>query len=214
MILKENNSRGAACCAPTGSAWGLLYVIPMTFNPEIHHRRSIRLPHYDYSRPGAYFVTVCTWNRDPLFGIIIDGEIQLNANGRFVQACWEAIPDHFAYVELDSFTIMPNHVHGILWMAHRSHVGAQHAAPLRRPRNSDASMNVTPGSLGAILRSFKSAATRRINNIDRQTPRIPVWQRNYYERVIRDEAEMCRTREYIQNNPLNWETDEENPERT
>ena len=82
------------------------------------------------------------------------------------------------------------------------------AAPLRRPRNPDARMNVIPGSLGAILRSYKSAVTRRIN-INRQTPGIPVWQRNYYEHIVRNEGELDRIREYIRNNPLAWEWDEE-----
>lgn len=107
--------------------------------PSNHHRRSIRLPEYDYAQPGAYFITVCTHQHACLFGTIVDGEMQLNEMGRMVQACWDEIPAHFAQVELDACVVMPNHVHGIIVIcddysigARQACVGATHASPLQR----------------------------------------------------------------------------------
>ena len=194
-------------------------------------RRSLRLKDYDYAATGAYFVTVCTQNRACLFGEVVNDAMQVNEYGDIVLRYWEKIPDHFANVELDAFVVMPNHVHGIIVLTDGEHaapatpvvsvvpVGAQHAAPLpaplppRRPRR-----NVQPGSLGAIVRSFKSAVTQRINAARRHgtaccAPTSPVWQRNYYEHVIRNEESLHRLREYIQNNPARWADDEENPHR-
>ena len=183
------------------------------------HRRSIRLKEYDYCvggfvpsaryaagtkpaarQPGAYFVTIATFQRDGLFGQIANEEMQLNEFGRIAGECWCAIPEHFANVELGTYVIMPNHVHGII-IIHENGlfqpVGAQHAAPLRKP-------NVKPGSLGAIIRSFKSAVTRNIGQKN-------IWQRNYYEHMIRNEKEWDKIHRYIESNPINWESDNENP---
>ena len=163
----------------------------MKFDPDIHHRRSIRLGEYDYTRAGMYFVTICTWQRESLFGEIVDGAMRLNGMGRVVQECWDGIPVHFPHIELDLFVVMPNHVHGIVAFAgdvypvgaqHAapefgfsvSGAGAQHAAPLHEMLLS---RNVAPGSLGAITRSFKSAVTKRINQL-RDNPGAPVWQRH------------------------------------
>jgi REP element-mobilizing transposase RayT len=181
---------------------------------EKHHRRSIRLPGYDYGQQGMYFVTICTENRELLFGEIVGGEMRLSERARIVDGCWQAIPAHFRHVELDEFQIMPNHIHGILAIAQRSEnepsvVGAQHAAPLQRNMISP---NIHPGSLAAIIRSFKSAVTSRVNLL-RQTPGAPLWQRNYHEHAIRNENDLHRIREYIQTNPLRWELDRENPKR-
>ncbi|MBI3609572.1 MAG: transposase [Nitrospirae bacterium] len=183
-----------------------------TYNREIHHRRSIRLKGYDYSLAGAYFVTVCTWNKECLFGEIVDGEMRMNEYGRVVQDCWDAIPRHFRNVLLDAFVVMPNHVHGILVCTGTdgSHPDRRGAACCARTINRRVPANVIPGSLGAIVRSFKSAATRRINVL-RCAPGVPVWQRNYYEQVVRDDSEMHRVREYFTGNPAGWLEDEENP---
>jgi putative transposase len=136
----------------------------------MHQRRSIRLKDYDYAQGGAYCVTVCTAERACLFGeVSAEGEMLLNGWGEFVVACWESIPAHFPNVELDVFVVTPNHVHGIVvinedWKAGISVVGAQHAAPLQ-PTPSVSSKTfakVAPGSLGAIVRSFKSAVSERL----------------------------------------------------
>jgi putative transposase len=178
----------------------------MAYDSDKHHRSSARLKTFDYTSNAAYFITVCTFSRDHLFGEIVDGEMQLNDAGRIVWECWNAIPEHFPHVELDAFIAMPDHVHGIVLISQPSEtnvrppvvVGAQHAAPLRN--SDDVIPRVQPGSLGAIVRSFKSAATKRINE-SRGLPGTPVWQRNYWDRVIRDDRELEETRKYILENP-------------
>ncbi len=106
----------------------------MRFNPELHHRRSIRLRGYDYTQTGAYFVTICTYQRECLLGEVVDGSMTPPQQRRIVELCWQRISQHFSTVEVDSFTLMPNHVHGVLWFSGRGkvcrRVGAQHAAPL------------------------------------------------------------------------------------
>ncbi|MEK7441298.1 MAG: transposase, partial [Chloroflexota bacterium] len=116
----------------------------MNFNPQKHHRRSIRLQNYDYTQAGAYFITICTYNREFLFGDVVNGEMMLNDYGRIVEEYWNETPTHFPNVETDAFVVMPNHIHGIIVIAKSvkaqsagthigPHVGAQHAAPLRAP---------------------------------------------------------------------------------
>ncbi len=169
-----------------------------------HRRRSIRLPEYDYTRSGAYFVTICTYRQACLFGDVIDSIVQLSAWGEIASQCWRDIPDHFDHVELDEWVVMPNHVHGILLF--HPIVGAQHAAPLQKP-------NVTPGSLGAVIRSFKSAVTKRANEMQ-GTPGTPLWQRNYYEHVIRNDHTLNAIRQYIADNPARWTLDRYHPNPT
>ena len=180
----------------------------MPFDPKRHHRRSIRLKGYDYTQPGAYFITICTQDRAFLFGEVVDGEMRLNEYGRIAWGCWKEIPLHFPQAELDAFVVMPNHVHGIIVIAG---VGATHASPL--PLSSDARpRGPQRQSVSSIVGSFKSAVTRRINEY-RCTPGAPVWQRNYYEHIIRDEKSLNRIREYIVTNPMRWAVDNENPNR-
>jgi len=118
------------------------------------------------------------------------------------------IPRHFPHVELDAFVIMPNHIHGIIVITSDPDVGARHAVPLRMAPHAEQFGKPVPGSLSTIVRSFKSAATKRIN-VWRGTPGAPVWQRNYYEHILRDEASWERVREYIAHNPLRWTEDRE-----
>ncbi len=169
-------------------------------------RRSIRLPSYDYSSPGAYFVTVCTKNRLCLFGQVIDDEMNLSPYGSIVMNCWHDLVNHYAHVELDTFVVMPNHIHGIIVLTEvdrRTHVGAG-----LKPAPSTA--RIRSHGLPEIVRAFKTFSSRRINEA-KATPGVSVWQRNYYERVIRDEAELDRTRQYIGGNPASWSRDPENP---
>ncbi|GIW45213.1 MAG: hypothetical protein KatS3mg077_2495 [Candidatus Binatia bacterium] len=104
----------------------------MPYDPERRHRRSIRLKGYDYTQPGAYFVTLCTLNRQCLFGEVVDGQMRLNEAGHVAQRCWADIPNHFPHVQLDAFIVMPNHVHGVLVIAHHV-VGAKNFSPLPFP---------------------------------------------------------------------------------
>ena len=176
---------------------------------NLPHRRSIRLKGYDYTQPGAYFVTICTHHRLPLFGRVADGNMVVNAYGEIVQTCWDAIPNHFPHTELDAFVIMPNHIHGIIFIT--DDVGATHASPLQAPPLRQTPRGPASGSLGAIIGSFKSAATKRINAL-RDAPGAPLWQHNYYEHIIRHERALDAIRHYIAANPLRWHLDRYNPE--
>lgn len=176
-----------------------------SYDPERDHRRSIRLRGYDYSRAGAYFITVCTQGRACLFGEIVDGTMILNDAGRVVEKCWTDISAHFPHVKLDGFVVMPNHVHGILLIAET--VGANNYSPL----HASPSLQQRPGAsktIGAVIRGFKIGVTTwmrkyaLIHNI---------WQRNYYEHIIRNEDALQRIREYIATNPIRWAEDPENP---
>jgi len=178
----------------------------MTSSPDTHRRRSIRLRNYDYSKCGAYYVTVCCASRECLLGRVADGRMHKSAAGEVVEACWNEIPAHFARVQLDDFVVMPNHAHGIIILG-EGRRGVACYAPTRKglagPR---------PGSLGAVVRSFKSAATRRIAKT-RGGRRESVWQPNYYEHVMRNESDLNRIRQYIRNNPRRWHLDRENRHR-
>ena len=175
-------------------------------NPARGRRHSLRLRGYDYSQEGAYFVTTCTHNRASMFGEIVDGQMQLNALGQIVEACWQETPEHFRDVQVDVSVVMPNHMHGILWITNRR--GTACRAPTCEQFGKPTSQ-----SLPTVIRSFKSAVTKRVN-LMRGTPGSPLWQRNYYEHVVRDDAALNRIRDYIQTNPQRWRLDRENPERS
>ena len=162
-----------------------------------HPRRSLRLRHYDYAQAGAYFVTVCTHERRCLFGDIVDGAMRLSDVGRIIADEWHKSARIRAEIELDTWVIMPNHFHGIAIITHRR--GDRPVAPTGPPR-----------SIGALMAGFKSASTKRINAA-RGTPGARVWQRNYYDHVIRNEANLHRIRQYIADNPARWAEDPENP---
>ena len=185
----------------------------MAFDPDQHNRHSIRLYGYDYTVPGYYYVTICTKNRISHLGTVIDDVVILSTWGRIAYENWRKIPEHFSSVGLDYFVIMPNHIHGVIILRDADatkrqpnppekntpinvqNVGAQHAAPLI-PK-------IAPGSIGAIVRSYKSSVTREVNRL-RNTPGMRFWQRNYYEHIIRNENELAHLREYIRLNPAKW----------
>jgi putative transposase len=169
--------------------------------PTTRSRRSIRLKEFDYSQPGLYFVTIVTHQRKCVFGEVADGSVQLSEAGRVVNEMWHGLPERFPDASADLFVVMPNHVHVIV------NVGAQFIAP---GGAGEGAMNRAP-TLGQIIRSVKAAATHRL----RQTRGLEfVWQRNYYEHVIRDEEALNRIRQYILDNPTRWELDPENPDAT
>jgi REP element-mobilizing transposase RayT len=249
----------------------------MIYDPQRHHRHSIRLQGYDYTQPGAYFITICAYQRECLFGEIQNGQMALNEYGRIAQACWEEIPRHFENVELDEWVVMPNHIHGIMVIVD---VGTTHSEGATQQAGTTHSEGATqqagtthlegaiqqagtthsegatqqagtthlegatqqagtthlegaiqqagtthsegathwvapakgppPGSIGAIVGQFKSVVARRIN-ASRNMSGAPVWQRNYHERIIRNERALYAIRQYIQNNPLKWTLDRDNP---
>jgi putative transposase len=160
----------------------------MNYNPELHHRRSIRLKEYDYSTAGAYFITICTHNREQLFGNIVARIMVLNELGHIIQLHWQKLERHHANLILDRSVIMPNHLHGIIIL--------------------DSSIEDSK-SISEIVGSFKTFSAREINKI-RKLKGVPVWQRNYYERIIRTEVELDYVRQYIVNNPIDWQTDVNN----
>jgi REP element-mobilizing transposase RayT len=175
----------------------------MKYDPDIHHRRSIRLKEYDYSSAGVYFVTICTAGKTCLFGTVEQGIMLLNDYGRIVDEEWHRTGTLRPDITLDAFVVMPNHVHGVI-VIHDPRRGTARRAPTSTFGKS------IPNSLSTIVGAFKSAATRRINAI-RDTIGAPLWHRNYYEHVIRDERDLQAVREYVTLNPMGWDKDEENP---
>ena len=183
-------------------------VAPAPYDPPLHarlalpDRRSVRLRHFDYSAPGTYFLTLCTENRECLFGEVIGGEMRLNDLGREVEAEWLRTRQLRRESELDAFVIMPNHLHGI--------VGISRAVREGEPENASAFGERAKRSISSMVAGFKAAATARINRM-RGTPRAPVWQRNFYEHVVRDNDGLAAIRAYIARNPERWSRDAENP---
>lgn len=184
----------------------------MTLTNNKYHRRSIRLRDYDYSQAGTYYITICTQNRVSLFGNITDSKIVLNDAGTMVEKWWLELPQKFQDIALDEYIIMPNHFHGII-IINNNNVGV----PLVGTQNtgniiSDKADTRPAPTIGDIIGVFKSMTTNEyIHNI-RENEWKPfngkLWQRNYYEHIIRDETDLNRIREYIINNPANWKIDE------
>jgi len=183
-------------------------------------RHSIRLQGYDYAQSGAYFVTAVTYQRDALFGEIMDGEMRLNRIGEIVQEEWFASTNIRREIRLypEEFVVMPNHIHGIVWIENDQPiganginvdgtddmnvcVGANGRSPLQHPQ-------MKPRSLGSFIAGFKSSVTKRVRD---ELNTTGIWQRNYYEHIIRNEKELDAICRYIEANPLNWSEDEENP---
>jgi putative transposase len=164
-----------------------LLVTSMPFNPDRHHRHSIRLRGYDYSQAGAYFVTLCTYGRAHLFGGIADGAVLLNDAGTMVLDWWNALSDRFPCVLLNDYVLMPDHLHGIVVL--QKFAGQ-------------------PVALGTVIQWFKTMTTnayiRGVRNGRWQPFEWHVWQRNYYERIVRSDEEMTRIRHYIDTNPQRW----------
>jgi putative transposase len=190
----------------------------MGFDPDKHHRRSVRLQGHDYAQPGAYFVTICTRDRECLFGHAVNGEMHSNDAGEIARRCWEDIPHHLPLVELDAFVVMPNHVHGMVVIREpcRGEASAVTIHVAKAPSKPDASPlrqrpnGTQPRSLSAIVQNFKSISTRKMNTA-RGAPGTPVWQRGYYEHIVRTEGELMAIRDYILGNPARWDEDENNP---
>lgn len=186
----------------------------MPFNSDIHHRKSIRLKGYDYSQAGLYFLTICVKNAEYLFGNITDGEMCLNQLGEIAQAEWLKTAEIRSNIRLHESVIMPNHMHGIIEII-------PYGADCIRPIDNhdlqsidemgsvllcgEGRMQSAP-TLGNIVKGYKSAVTRRINEL-RDTPGGVVWLRNYYEHIIRNESAYLYISEYVQTNPQRWQQD-------
>ena len=165
----------------------------MSDNLDMPRRRSLRLKGYDYSQAGVYFVTICAHGKVCLFGDVIGSEMKVNELRRKVQAVWNGLPVHYPHVATDAFVVMPNHVHGVIVIR----AGLKPAPTARH-------------GLSEIIRGFKTFSARMINEF-RKTSGTPVWQRNYYEHIIRNDADYDRIAEYIDNNPQRWAEDSLHP---
>jgi putative transposase len=190
----------------------------MKYNQTVHHRRSIRLDGYDYAQTGAYFITICTHDRRCLFGEIVDGGMRLNDVGRIIAEQWDAIPRRFTNVELDEFVVMPNHIHGIFFIVGAPLAGAQRCAGTQKnaPTNNQAPADERAPARGAptvgdIVGAYKSLCVHHglkwIQQNQSSFVLGKLWQRNYWEHIVRDEPELNHIRGYIRNNPAQWETD-------
>jgi len=208
------------------------------FDPKIHQRKSIRLKGYDYSQAGGYYVTIVSYGREPLFGNVVAGAMQLNTLGKIVQDEWLRSARIRKEIRLfeDEFVVMPNHLHGIVWL-----VGADGVRPKdfhpndfhpdgslppegrfslegSRPYDDTGANNKgayhaplqrNAKSLGSFIAGFKASVTSRVG---RELNLGNIWQRNYFEHILRDQTDYERIAEYILNNPVNWDQDDENPQ--
>ena len=193
-----------------------------------HRRRPVRLHDRDYSRPGPYYVTVVTKDRECLFGRVERGRMELNEIGERVVESWKWLAEQFEYVDLDAFVVMPNHLHGLIRLKPIRTIGYGETEstnadrPSRAPSASglDGSSvgkggQLTKGGglrkpLGQLIGAFKTVSTKRINAL-RDNPGDVIWQRGFHERVIRAGSELARVCQYIVENPINWSEDAENP---
>jgi REP element-mobilizing transposase RayT len=173
----------------------------MAFDPEYHHRRSIRLQGYDYRQGGVYFVTICTHNRQCLLGEVSEVEMQLSEAGRIATATWDWLAAQYPYVSLDASIVMPNHLHGIIVVRDDAEEGPQEGGSRTAP---------TKKSLGRLVAAFKTVSSKAVNALPEPVG-PPLWQRNYYEQIVRSTEELHRIRAYIKANPTHWPGDPENP---
>lgn len=219
----------------------------MRYDPYKHNRQSMRAPAYDYAWPGWYAVTIGVHNRQPLFGDVVQGTMRLNATGRMIKTVWNEIPERFRQVGLDTFVVMPNHIHGIIvirpdtdWdpdtrmgescIRPCDQRGQDRANTRFAPtqlgqgsfNRSDGNQadgttprGTAPGSLGRIIQAFKSITTHHYIRGVKHEGWPPfdgrLWQRSFYDHIIRDDADLDRIRTYIANNPANWHNDDEHP---
>ncbi len=178
----------------------------MQFDPQKHHRHSIRLKGYDYAQPGAYFITLCTYQKQCWFGDIRNGQMYLNQIGKIVVREWLRSSEIRSEISFDEWFVMPNHLHGIMVITDDDAERAHSRAPLQEISN----FQRKPVSLSSFVAQFKATVTRRINNVC-SISGVPIWQRNYYESILRDEDSLNMVRQYIIDNPRCWNDDPENP---
>jgi len=191
--------------------------------PHNHARVSHRLKSHDYTEPGYYFITVCVENRECIVGKVAAGQVELNESGRFVDYRIRECCAGLSSVFVDTYVMMPNHVHILFGVIAVEAEGAKHSRTIEIEVQGHERANAWPlqgdrpargtkgGSIGAIVQNLKSVTSRGINRL-RGTLGCPVWQRDYYDHVVRDVDELDRIRTYIEQNPARWNEDKENPE--
>lgn len=190
------------------------------YNPKTHHRKSIRLKEYDYANANWYYITMCTYNKEHLFGKVINNKVVLNDLGKIVKEEWLRTKEIRKNIDIDDYVIMPNHFHGIIIIEYNANDNAgatrcvapnnesqnncrdtMHRVPTERTFGSS-----IPNSLPTIIGAFKASVTRRINKTLKSHQ--STWQRNYYEHIIRNDEDLFRIKKYIELNPLKWQLDE------
>ena len=176
------------------------------FDPQKHHRQSIRLKGYDYTLAGEYYVTIVTHGRAFLFGDVVNGVMVLNDAGKIVEAAWFDLPNHYRHVVLGTFVIMPNHVHAIIILMDMDDVHPTIVGAGLKPAPTEP---IKRHGLPEIVRALKTFSARRINELSNSRG-VPVWQRNYYEHIIRNDDDANRIHQYIESNPANWKNDANN----
>lgn len=165
---------------------------------QIYYRRSIRITDYDYSQSGWYYVTICTFDGECLFGKVNKETMILNEVGKNADRCWLKIPEHCSNVKLYDYIVMSNHIHGIIELVNEN-VGVQYLEPLQHRYQ-----HIIPQSVGSIVCGFKVGVSKWVR---KNTNVKYVWQRNYYEHIIRNEKDLFRIQNYINENPLRWSED-------
>ncbi len=179
------------------------------YNPQMHNRRSIRFKGYDYTQAGLYFITICCQNRACLFGEIENGKMMLNDAGAIANDCWLNIPNHFPNAILHEYVIMPNHVHGIIELVGANHHSPKNVSVIGDNRAKNVSPLRSPSkTVGSVVRGFKIGVTKWMRQ---NTDTFYIWQRNYWEHIIRDDKSHENISQYIINNPTKWNNDKLNP---
>jgi putative transposase len=181
----------------------------MESNKDLPSRRSVRLPEFDYAKVGMYFVTICAFERRCIFGEICGNKTVLSPIGQIISACWIEIPQHFPHAKIETYVVMPNHLHGIVTI-HSKRVDANPQAKTATAIESIG--KPTPGSIPTIIRSFKAAASKRARESEYAKVES-IWQRGYYEHVLRNTKEYVEITNYILQNSARWADDEDNPNR-
>jgi putative transposase len=184
------------------------------YDPDKHHRRSIRLKEYDYASRGAYFVTICVQNRECVLGDVMDGHMVLNDTGQIADQFWPAVADHFADIGIDVWVTMPNHVHAVIVIGRGAVSAPTVATPNDKEMGGEKGGETPPLQspvLGPIVAYFKYQTTKSINQM-RDAPGARFWQRNYWEHIIRNETELDTIRQYVETNPMRWTNDQLHPD--
>jgi len=180
-----------------------------------YHRRSIRLKDYDYSSPGAYFVTMVAKGYKCVFGKMIDNEMHLDSLGKIVENCWLQIPEHFLGVDVEVFIVMPNHIHGIVSIREYDRRGTIYRVPTMgdntrttddRTSTKEVFGQPVVGSIPTIIRTYKASVSRLAR---KELGMLNIWQRNYYEHIIHDQSDLDSITNYILSNPDHWSDDPE-----
>ncbi len=184
----------------------------MPFDYNKPRRKEIRLRGYDYSRDGLYYVTICTKDRKCLFGEIKDGEMHKNEYGQILESVWNDLPSHYTNIVLHEHIVMPDHFHAIIQIDNgrvggNASVGGGLKPSPTDTQPSESGMQPTKHGLAEFVRALKTFSARKINEL-RKMQGTPVWQRNYYEHIIRNDDDYCRTVNYIKENPARWGSEE------